>query len=236
MGCIPSSILSSNRKGGGEVRTDVQIIGNKFATALQQNKAWASKVASEKPDLFPKLASGQAPEILWLGCSDSRCPETTLLDMQPGDVFVHRNIANIVHPTDLSINAVIDYAVNHLKVNHVVLCGHTSCGGAAAALGNSKLGLIDTWLVPLRVLRKDNLELLESLSPQDALLKMVELNVRYGVKVLKENYTILDAMASRGLEVHGVIYDLGKGELNEVECADDEKTSTIRHKAFKVSV
>ena len=155
--------------------------------------------------------------------------------MQPGDVFVHRNIANIVHPTDLSINAVIDYAVNHVKVKHVVLCGHTSCGGAAAALGNNKLGLIDTWLVPLRVLRKDNLKMLESLSPQEAIVKLAELNVQNGVKVLKENYSILDAMSSRGLEVHGLIYDIAKGELNEVETLEDDETTTTRQKAFKVS-
>jgi carbonic anhydrase len=155
--------------------------------------------------------------------------------MEPGDVFVHRNIANVVHPTDLSANAVIDYAVNHLKVKHVVLCGHTSCGGVAAALGNKKLGLIDTWLLPLRTLRKENLKLLESLPPQDAALKLVELNVKEGVKTLKENYSILDAMADRGLKVHGLIYDIAKGQLNELEILDDDETTTIRQKAFKVS-
>lgn len=155
--------------------------------------------------------------------------------MDPGDVFVHRNIANVIHPTDLSANAVIDYAVNHLKVKHVVLCGHTSCGGVAAALGNQKLGLIDTWLLPLRTLRKDNLKMLESLEPKEAALKLVELNVLEGVKTLKENYTILDAMQDRGLQVHGLIYDIAKGELNELEIQDDEHTTTSRQKAFKVS-
>ena len=155
--------------------------------------------------------------------------------MEPGEVFVHRNIANVVHPTDLSVNAVIDYAVVHLKVKHVVLCGHTSCGGVAAALGNKKLGLIDNWLLPLRTLRKDNLKMLESLPPQEAALKLVELNVQAGVKTLKENYTVLDAMSGRGLQVHGLIYDIAKGELNEVEIVDDDETTTTRQKAFKVS-
>ncbi|KAF7507735.1 hypothetical protein GJ744_010164 [Endocarpon pusillum] len=209
--------------------------GDKYQLALSKNKEWASRTASEKADLFPTLAKGQSPEILWLGCSDSRCPETTILDMEPGDVFVHRNIANIVHPTDLSINAVIDYAVDHLKVKHVVLCGHTSCGGVAAALGNTKLGLIDKWLIPLRTLRKDNIKLLESLPDKEAALKLVELNVQNGVKALKENHTILDAMGDRGLQVHGVIYDIAKGELHEVDIEEDEETSTIRQKAFKVS-
>lgn len=155
--------------------------------------------------------------------------------MQPGEVFCHRNIANIVHPTDLSVNAVIDYAVNHLKVKHVVLCGHTSCGGVAAALGNNKLGLIDTWLIPLRTLRKENLKTLESLPANEAALKLVELNVEHGVKVLKENHSILDAMSDRGLQVHGLIYDIAKGQLNELEIQEDEHATTSRHKAFKIS-
>lgn len=135
----------------------------------------------------------------------------------------------------MSINAVIDYAVDHLKVKHVVLCGHTSCGGVAAALGNNKLGLIDTWLIPLRTLRKDNIKLLESLPDKEAALKLVELNVKNGVKTLKENHTILDAIEGRGLQVHGLIYDIAKGELNELDIQEDEETSTIRQKAFKVS-
>jgi len=210
-------------------------VADKFHTALSSNKEWASKTAEAKPDLFPKLASGQSPEILWIGCSDSRCPETTILGMDPGEVFVHRNIANIVHATDLSVNAVIDYSVVHLKVKHVVLCGHTSCGGVAAALGNTKLGLIDNWLLPLRTLRKDNIKMLESMEAKDAALKLVELNVLQGVKTLKENHTILDAMTGRGLKVHGVIYDIGKGEVRELDIHDDEETTTTRQKAFKVS-
>jgi carbonic anhydrase len=155
--------------------------------------------------------------------------------MDPGEVFVHRNIANIVHASDLSINAVIDYSVVHLKVKHVVLCGHTSCGGAAAALGNTKLGLIDTWLLPLRALRKNNIKTLESMEAKDALLKLVELNVEQGVKTLKENHTILDAIAERGLQVHGIIYDIGKGEIRELDIQEDEETASVRHKAYKVS-
>jgi carbonic anhydrase len=116
-----------------------------------------------------------------------------------------------------------------------VLCGHTSCGGVAAALANNKLGIIDAWLLPLRTLRKDNLKLLESLEAKDAALKLVELNVREGVKTLKENSAILDAVSDRGLQVHGVIYDVGKGELTEVEIEDDEETTTSRQKAFKTS-
>ena len=208
---------------------------DKFSAAIAKNKTWASKTANAKPDLFPALAKGQSPEILWIGCSDSRCPETTILDLDPGEVFVHRNIANIIHPADLSANAVIEYAVVHLKVKHVVLCGHTSCGGVGAALANNKLGLIDTWLLPLRALRKDNIKTLESLEPKEAALKLVELNVIQGVRTLKENHCILDAMTDRGLDVHGCIYDIAKGELNELDIHDDDETATSRYKAFKVS-
>jgi len=205
-----------------------------YVRSFTTNKSWATKTAQSKPDLFPTLAKGQNPEILWVGCSDSRCPETTILGLQPGDVFVHRNIANILSPTDLNSLSVIQYAVEYLKVKHVVVSGHTSCGGIAAALGNKKLGLIDTWLLPLRALRRENLKLLESLDPKEAALKLVELNVRNGVKVLKENPVVMDAIAERGLEIHGVIYDVATGELNELNIEEDEDTIKSRKTAFMV--
>lgn len=197
------------------------------------NKLWSKSTAQSKPDLFPTLASGQQPEILWIGCSDSRCPETTILGLQPGDVFVHRNIANIVTPTDLNSLSVIQFAVQYLKVKDIIVCGHTKCGGVSAALGNKKLGLIDTWLLPLRALRRDHLKLLESLDEKDASLKLVELNVRAGVKVLEENPVVIDAMSERGLKVHGLIYDVGSGELNELDIQEDEETIRSRKTAFK---
>ena len=200
-----------------------------FAT----NKSWANSTAKSKPDLFPALAKGQAPEILWIGCSDSRCPETTILGLQPGDVFVHRNIANILTPTDLNSLSVIQYAVEYLKVKHIVVCGHTSCGGIAGAMGNKKLGLIDTWLLPLRGLRRDNLKLLESMEPKEAALKLVELNVRNGVKILEENPLVMDAALDRGLQIHGLIYDVASGELKELDIKEDEETIKSRKTAFK---
>ena len=156
-----------------------------------------------------------------------------MLGLQPGDVFVHRNIANILTPTDLSSLSVIQFAVEYLKVKHVVLCGHKSCGGVAAALGNKKLGLIDTWLMPLRELRRRNLKLLQSLNPQEAALKLVELNVQMGVEVLMENPVIMEAVADRGLLVHGLVYDVGSGELKELEIGEDEEAVKGRTAAFK---
>ena len=158
-----------------------------------------------------------------------------ILGLQPGDVFVHRNIANILSPTDLNSLSVIQYAVQYLKVKHIVVSGHTKCGGVAAAMANKKLGLIDTWLLPLRALRRDNLKLLESLEPDEAALKLIELNVRAGVKVLEENPVVMDAMQEkeRGLKIHGIIYDVACGELRELNIEEDEETVRTRKTAFK---
>ncbi|KAI9933027.1 hypothetical protein ASPWEDRAFT_34041 [Aspergillus wentii DTO 134E9] len=207
----------------------------RFISALAQNKEWANKTAEEHPELFPTLASGQKPEILWIGCSDSRCPETTLLGMLPGDVFVHRNIANIVHGGDINSASVIEFAVRHLKVKHVVLCGHTKCGGAAAAMGNSALGILDTWLLPLRQIREQNLALLKSLPAAEATQKLVELNVQEGVKTLKQKSVILEAIEERGLQVHGVIYDVGTGSIHELDTKESEETIKSRFEAFKTA-
>lgn len=204
-----------------------------YTTALERgNPAWREHVKTANPSLFPKLAAGQSPQILWIGCSDSRCPETTILGLQPGDVFVHRNIANILTPTDLSSLSVIQFAVGTLKVQHVVLCGHTNCGGVAGALGSKKLGLLDTWLRPLRAVRSENLDLLEKLTPHDAALKLVELNVRKGITVLLENSDITTAVAERGLKVHGLIYDVGSGELKELDIGEEESRMKERARAF----
>ncbi|KAJ5815116.1 Carbonic anhydrase [Penicillium riverlandense] len=205
---------------------------DKYAAGLRLNKEWAAQTARDHPDLFPTLAKGQSPQILWIGCSDSRCPETTLLGLQPGDVFVHRNIANVLHPGDLSSSAVIEYAVHHLRVQHVVLCGHTACGGVAAALGNKQLGVLDPWLLPLRQVRERNLDLLQSLPADEAALKLVELNVREGLNVVKQKSVILTAIQERGLQVHGLIYDVGSGILRELDSQDSDETIKARLTAF----
>jgi carbonic anhydrase len=214
--------------GGAEAESDT------YTTALgSSNGTWRTNLQKTNPDLFTRLAAGQSPQILWVGCSDSRCPETTILGLQPGDVFVHRNIANILTPTDLNSLSVIQYAVQYLKVKHVVVCGHTSCGGVSAALGNKKLGLIDTWLMPLRTLRKENLDLLNGLDEKQRGLKLVELNVRHGVKVIQENPLVIDAIAERGLKIHGLIYDVGCGELKELDIEEDEEVIKGRKTVFK---
>jgi carbonic anhydrase len=161
--------------------------------------------------------TNMAPPV-WLGCSDSRCPETTILGLQPGDVFVHRNIANIISPTDINTSAVIEYAVVHLKVQHVVLCGHTACGGAAASLADTRVGgVLDTWLTPLKAVRAANHEALDAIRDNQArIARIAELNVEAGVKVLMANWTIQEAVRERGLEVHGVLFDIATGRIRDL--------------------
>ncbi|KAI1118249.1 carbonic anhydrase-like protein [Nemania sp. NC0429] len=191
---------------------------DKFAYALSSNQAWAGYKAHQNPDFFPRLATGQSPEILWLGCSDSRCPETTILGLQPGDVFVHRNIANIVSPTDINTAAVIQYAVENLKVRHVVLCGHSACGGAAAALGHDRVGgVLDAWLAPLKALRAAHADELTAIEDDKArAVRIAELNVEAGVKVLLANVSIHEAILERGLQVHGILFDIGSGRIRDL--------------------
>lgn len=193
-----------------------------FAYALSSNHAWAGYKSHQNPNFFPKLASGQSPSILWLGCSDSRVPETTLLGLQPGDVFVHRNIANIISPTDLSYNSVLEYAVVHLKVQHVVLCGHTTCGGCAAALGDNRVGgVLDAWLTPLRALKRENESVLKGCKGEgERATRLAEINVRRGISNILGNHVIEDAIAERGLKVHGVIYDIASGKLRDLGCGN----------------
>jgi carbonic anhydrase len=206
-----------------------------YSRVFNSNTKWRGSMAERDPALFERLSKGQSPQILWIGCADSRCPETTILGLNPGDVFVHRNIANILIPTDLNSLSVIQYAVQYLEVKHIVVCGHTSCGGIAAALDNKKLGLIDMWLMPLRQLRRENLKLLESMDEKAKGLKLVELNVRSGIDTLMDNPVVLDAVTERGLKVHGLIYDVGTGELNELDINETEEKINSRTTAFKTA-
>lgn len=139
--------------------------------------------------------------------------------MQPGDVFVHRNIANIISPTDINSMSVIEYAVVHLKVKHVVLCGHTACGGANAALGDARIGgVIDTWITPLKMLRKTHAEELKAITDDGKRAwRLAELNVEAGVNNLMSNYVIEEAIEKRGLSVHGIIYDVACGKIKDLK-------------------
>jgi len=196
---------------------------DKFKYALKSNDAWASYKGHQNDTFFPNLSKGQSPEILWLGCSDSRCPETTLLGLQPGDVFTHRNIANILSPTDLNFLSVLEYAVVHIKVKHIVLCGHTSCGGCVGALSDSRIGgVLDAWLTPLKAVRAANQKELSAIKDDGARIKrLAELNVQKGVEILMANYVVREAIEKRGLDVHGVIFNIATGKIQDLGLGTD---------------
>ncbi|ODQ68635.1 carbonic anhydrase [Nadsonia fulvescens var. elongata DSM 6958] len=189
---------------------------------LSRNQTWASRLSALRPSLFPTNAQGQSPQILWIGCSDSRAGEACL-DLLPGEVFVHRNIANIMPYGDLSSLSVIQFAVDVLKVKHIIICGHYDCGGVWASLTSKKLGILDHWLKHIRDTKaRHKCELDKLPDSRDKANRLVELNVCSQVHNLKRNDVVMDAMKSRGLEVHGLVYDVGSGLLKELEVPDDE--------------
>lgn len=205
-----------------------------FKHALESNKRWAEQTQKNDPEFFPRCGQGQSPKILWIGCSDSRIPETTLLGLKPGDVFTHRNIANIVNQTDINLLSVIQYSVKHLEVKHIVICGHTGCGGVNATLSNDSLGVIDIWLQPMRALREKHLAELKKLEGTEKGNLLAKLNVRTGVNVLRRIPVIVAAMRDRGMEVHGVVYDPGNGILEEVDYEEDEDVDKNRLATFEL--
>ncbi|KAI5801621.1 carbonic anhydrase [Peziza echinospora] len=189
---------------------------------LNRNKSWAQRLSALRPSLFPSLANSQAPQILWIGCSDSRVPETSVLDLLPGEVFVHRNIANVLPYDDLSSLSVIQYAVEVLQVKHIIVCGHYGCGGVMAALGNKKLGLIDNWLRHIRDVRAKHKDELAAISdPQKRCNRLVELNCIAQVHGVNRLANVQEAIADRGLKVHGLIYDVGTGYAHLLEVPSD---------------
>jgi carbonic anhydrase len=139
--------------------------------------------------------------------------------MLPGDVFTHRNIANIIHPGDINTAAVVEFAVGKLHVQAVVVCGHSGCGGADAAMSDNVVGgVLDTWLSPLRRIRRENWNILKPLTGEEARVKLVEMNVLAGVKTVKDMPVVQEAMRKGGLRVHGAVYDVGTGQLREIQC------------------
>jgi carbonic anhydrase len=186
---------------------------------LEKNRAWAANMVAQDPQYFERLASQQAPAYLWIGCADSRVPATQLVDLPPGEMFVHRNVANVVIHTDLNCLSVLHFAIDVLRVRHVIVCGHYGCGGIDAALHNRTFGLIDNWLRHVQDVRNKHAALLDS-SRDDVhrLQRLCELNVIEQV-VNVCHTTIVQSAWERGqaLAVHGWIYGVGNGILRDVE-------------------
>lgn len=191
-----------------------------YQKIFEGNRKWVEEVNHNDPSFFAKLAKGQKPPLLWIGCSDSRVPANEITGTLPGEVFVHRNIANMVVHTDMSMLSVLDYAVNVLDVKHVIICGHYGCGGVLAAMGNSQLGLIDNWLRHIKdVYRIHHRELDAIADPEMRGRRLVELNVIEQVYDLCKTSIIQNAWTNKKRpHVHGVVYDLNNGLLVDLNC------------------
>lgn len=190
-------------------------MANQTHRLLENNRAWAERVRTENPDFFPTLAAQQSPKVLWIGCADSRVPANQITGLAPGEVFVHRNVANIVAETDFNALAVMQYAVDVLKVEHIILCGHYGCGGVQAAIENFRHGMIDNWLSSIRELNRRHREELAKLTHTEAINRLCELNVLAQTHHIARTTILNDAWArGQKIAIHGWIYSLDNGILN----------------------
>jgi carbonic anhydrase len=184
---------------------------------FENNRHWAAGMVADDPDFFSALAERQSPEYLWIGCSDSRVPANQIVGLAPGDVFVHRNVANVVVHTDLNCLSVLQYAVDALAVRHVIVCGHYGCGGVKAALEGQRHGLIDNWLRHVQDVQEKHAAEIASCPDDRRLDRMCELNVVEQVTNVCQTTIVEDAW-DRGQEltVHGLVYDLHDGLLRDL--------------------
>ncbi len=191
---------------------------NDLAELLENNRAWAAEMTRREPDFFRRLSRQQAPAHLWIGCSDSRVPANQIVGLQPGEMFVHRNVANIVVHADLNCLSVIQFAVDVLRVRHIIVCGHYGCGGVRAALRNDRLGLIDNWLRHVQDVRGKHKAQLDAL-PDEARRhdRLCELNVIEQVVNVCQTTVVQEAWGrGQPVSVHGWIYGLGDGQLRDL--------------------
>jgi carbonic anhydrase len=191
---------------------------------IENNRIWSEIISEKDPDFFPTLAKQQAPDYLWIGCSDSRVPANEIVGLMPGELFVHRNVANMVVHTDMNLLSVLQYAVEVLKVRHVIVVGHYGCGGVRAAMNNQKLGLIDNWLLEIRDLYHQKRSLFKGLQSEEEKVDLLcELNVVRQVYNLSHTSIVQDAWANgQELSVHGWVYGLSDGKVNNLNVTINE--------------
>jgi carbonic anhydrase len=198
-------------------------VSDELARLFENNAAWAQRMRSEDPQFFQRLAEQQSPQYLWIGCSDSRVPANQIIDLAPGEVFVHRNIANQVVHTDFNCLSVVQFAVDVLRVRHVIVCGHYRCGGVSAALENQRYGLVDNWLRHLHDViakHRDELERIAELDRRAA--RLCELNVIEQVANVARTDTLQRAWANgQPVSLHGWVYDVANGLLRDLHVTDD---------------
>ena len=196
---------------------------------FENNEVWIKEKLSTNPKYFDELGEGQSPELLFIGCSDSRVTAEELMGLGPGEAFVHRNIANMVSGTDLNVMSVVEYAVVHLKVNHVVVCGHYACGGVKAAMQSADLGILNPWLRNIRdVYRLHKNKLNAIVSEEDRYDRLVELNVQEQCVNLIKTAAVQKAVRERGLKVHGWVFDIHTGKLVDLKIDFEAILENIR--------
>ncbi|HMO39948.1 MAG TPA: carbonic anhydrase [Saprospiraceae bacterium] len=207
-----------------------------YDKVFENNRDWVKRSTDEDPNFFLKLSQEQHPDFLWIGCSDSRVPANQIMGLQPGEVFVHRNIANIIPNTDINVHSVIQYAVTVLEVKHVIVCGHYGCGGVKAAMQSKDLGKINMWLRNIRDvyrLHYDELEAIEDMNARTN--RLVELNVQeQAINVIKTSF-VQKSFIEKGFPlVHGWVYDIGNGLLKDLKI-DFEKVLQNIQKIYRIA-
>ena len=194
-----------------------------YKRLLDGNKIWSDTVKAHNPEFFRTLAEGQQPEYLWIGCSDSRVPANEITGTKSGQIFVHRNVANIVINTDFNLLSVLYYAVDVLKVKHIIVCGHYGCGGVIAAMGNSDIPYVNDWLRNIKEVYIKNRAELEAIENQkDRENRLVELNVIEQARNLAKTKIVQKAWKERALQVHGWVYGLNDGVITDLQVMIDE--------------
>lgn len=200
---------------------------DKIKELLKGNREWVAEVKKANPDFFDNLAKGQHPEYLWIGCSDSRVPATEITKMQPGSIFVQRNIANMVVHTDVNLLSVVYYAVKVLKVKHIIVCGHYGCGGVLAAMGNNSFGFLDNWLMNLKDVYRFHREELDLIDDEkDRGERFVELNIQEQVGNLSKISFVQEEWEKGEFPyIHGWVYDLSNGLIKDLGVSANNKTA-----------
>jgi len=199
------------------------------AEVFKNNEKWIAEKLAIDPDYFTNLAKGQSPEFLYIGCSDSRVTAEDLMGIQPGQAFVHRNVANLVNNVDLNVMTVLNYSVRHLKVNHIVVCGHYNCGGVKAAMQPADMGILNPWLRNIRDVYRIHKEELNAI--EDEALRynrLVELNVQEQCVNLLKTAAVQEAITERGLSVHGWVFDIHSGKLIDLKIDFDAILKDIK--------
>jgi carbonic anhydrase len=197
-----------------------------YKKLLENNKKWVSRNLEKDPEFFNRLAEGQQPPLLWIGCADSRVPANEIIGAMPGEVFVHRNIANMVIHSDMNMLSVLDYAVNVLKVKHIIVCGHYGCGGVKAAMGNQQIGLIDNWIRHIKDVYRFHHEELNAIKDEEQRFRrFIEVNVEEQVLDLAKTSIVQNAWKNnQALEIHGWVYDIKDGLINDLKVSHENNS------------